>query len=125
MILSLANVIGVMQRAAGRIAAIPVEYRRGSDAIQIQAKKLLATVDVDTGDGTSITAQRVDWIVPADDLVFEGEITDPAAEDLIVELQGSKERTYEVMPVGTESHCEPADPYGNEWRIHSKLIETE
>ena len=125
MSLGLANLIGVMHRAATQIAGIPVEYRRGADAIQIQAKKLLATVDVDSGDGTIITAQRVDWIGATDDLVFEGEVTEPAAGDKVVELLGSKERTYEVMPVGTESHFEPEDPYQNEWRIHSKLTQTE
>jgi len=38
---------------------------------------------------------------------------------------GSTKYTYEVMPLGTDSHFRPVGPYGDAWRIHSKLVKTE
>jgi len=106
-------------------AAVPVAYRRGQQAIQIDAQKLSVNVELDRGDGVTVEAQRMDWIVAVDDLVLGGQKTEPAEGDQIEHTIGSTKCTYEVMPLGTDSHYRPVGPYGTAWRIHSKLVKTE
>ena len=37
--------------------------------------------------------------------------------------RGGKLETYEAMRLGgNDSHFEPADPYGNQWRVHMKRV---
>ena len=102
-----------------------VTYRHDGDAIQVSAQKTSVNTEVDRGDGVVLEAQRMDWIVAADDLVFDGVKIRPAEGDQIEHYIGTTLYTYEVIPLGTESHCRPVGPYGNAWRIHSKLIESE
>ena len=106
-------------------AATPVVYRRGEDAIQIDVQKVSVNVELRRGDGVVIEAQRMDWVIAVEDLVFGGQQSKPAEGDRIEQQIGSTTHTYEVMPLGTDSHCRPIGPYGNAWRIHSKLVNTE
>ena len=106
-------------------AASAITYRRGQDAIQIDAQKLSVNMELDRGDGVVVEAQRMDWIVAVDDLVLGGQKTEPAEGDEIEHTIGSTKYIYEVMSLGTDSHFRPVGPYGNAWRIHSKLVKTE
>ena len=106
-------------------AATAVVYRRGEDAIQIDVQKLSVNVELDRGDGVVIEAQRMDWVVAVEDLVFGGRKARPLEGDRIEHWMGSTKNIYEVMPLGTDSHYRPLGPYGNAWRVHSKLVKTE
>jgi len=110
-------------RMRKRHASVLVVYRRGDEAVQVDAQKVSVRVEVDRGDGVTVEAQRMDWLVAAEDLVFGGKRVEPAEGDVVEHLVGSVKETYEVMPVGTESHCHRLGPYGTCWRIHSKRIE--
>ncbi|HID74472.1 MAG TPA: hypothetical protein EYP56_00570 [Planctomycetaceae bacterium] len=91
----------------------------------MDAQKVNVNVELDRGDGVTIQAQRMDWIVAVEDLVFGGQKTEPAEGDRIEHWVGSTKYTYEVMPLGTESHYRPVGPYGTAWRIHTRLVATE
>jgi len=106
-------------------AATAITYRRGHDAIQIDAQKLSVNMELDRGDGVVVEAQRMDWIVAVQDLVFGGQKSEPVEGDQIEHWMGSTKYTYEVMPLGTASHYRPVGPYGTAWRIYSKLVKTE
>jgi len=121
----LANASDWLARMRKRHAATPVVYRRGQDAIQIDAQKLSVNVELDRGDGITVEAQRMDWVVAVGDLVFGGRPVKPEEGDQIEHRIGSTKHTYEVMPLGTDSHCRAVGPYQNAWRVHSKLVNTE
>jgi len=104
-------------------AGTSVTYRRGSDAVEITAQKLVVDVEVDRGDGLVTISQRVDWVIQAADLVLGATPATPVEGDTIEEvLDGGARLTYEVMPYGTDLHYRPLGTSGDSWRVFSRLI---
>lgn len=117
---SAASWLSLQRQACGAVAVI---YRRGtSQALALRAKPEVVSVELMDGAGAMITAQRVDWTVEVDDLVFGGEYSTPAEGDQIEVVERDKKtRTYEAMPYGTQSHYEVLmDRAG--YKIHTKMI---
>ncbi|NQU26444.1 MAG: hypothetical protein HQ567_34595 [Candidatus Nealsonbacteria bacterium] len=106
-------------------AATPIVYRRDQQTVEIDAQKLSVAVELDRGDGVTVEAQRTDWIVAIENLILDGQPVTPLEGDRIEQQMGTKTFVYEVIPLGTDSHCRPAGPYGHDWRIHSKLVEVQ
>jgi len=102
--------------------AVAVIYLHGSRRIALKATKSEQTVDIQEGDGTTIEAQRTDWILPRAKLLWQGKLQDPVRGDLIHEIVDGRTHVYEVQPVGTESHYRAS---GASWRVFSRLIRVE
>ncbi len=105
--------------------ATPIVYRRDQQTAAFDAQKLSVGVELDRGDGVTVEAQRTDWIVAVENLILGGQPVTPLEGDRIEQQMGTKKFVYEVMPLGTDSHCRPVGPYGHDWRIHSKLVEVQ
>ena len=118
----LATAADWLSRMRQEHAASHVIYRRGAHSLEIEPQKFSVMVDQDRGDGVTVEVQRMDWIVAVEDLIFGGQRTEPAEGDQIEHWIGSTKYTYEVMPLGTDSHFRPVGPYSTAWRIHSKLV---
>ena len=99
-----------------------ITYWRGTAAIQVWAQKVNVNMEMDLGDGVIVESQRMDWVIAVEDLAFDGAVSEPEAGDRIVDLVDSEEHTYEVMPLGTDSHFRAVSPFATGWRIHSKRI---
>lgn len=99
----------------------PAVYYRGSRRVSVTVVKILVTVQRTDLGGQSIEGQRVDWIVTASELTWDGQLQTPEAGDRIEILEGVSRNTYEVQPAsGTDSHYRPRA--GGTYRVHSRLI---
>ncbi len=107
-----------------KFATRAVTYRRGMDAVVVQATIGRTLFEQDDGYGLIVRNQTRDYLIDSDDLILAGVSTLPARGDLIEEIDGLKKYTYEVMPLGSEQHWRYSDPYRQTLRIHTKLIET-
>ena len=98
-------------------------YSRGSNRVAVKVVPTGPVVDLDDGIGAVLQTRRADFIIQADSLVIDGARTTPQAGDRIeVPFAGTHRRTYEVMPVGTDSHYRPIGSYDTAWRVHTKVI---
>lgn len=102
-----------------------VTYRRGMDAVVINATIGRTLFEQDDGAGVIVRMQVRDYLIDAVDLVLAGNQTLPAKRDRIEEIDAGQKHTYEVLPLGGEQHWRYSDPYRRTLRIHTKLIETE
>ena len=100
----------------------PVEYRRGSKSIQLQATVGRTTWEVDDGHGYLERFESRDFVVRAADLAFGGERWQPRTGDRISETGSTT--TYEVMSPPREPHWRNVDPDGLSIRIHTKRIDS-
>ena len=102
-----------------------VGYHRGSDSVEVRAAIGKTTFEVDSGYAVLERIESRDYLVPAADLVLDGETTLPARGDRIKETDGAIVFVYEVMAPGSEPHFTFSDPYRKTLRIHTKFIGTE
>jgi hypothetical protein len=105
------------------VAGSSVTYRRGVNTVSLTAVKSVVRVVLDGDDGTSVEADRVDWLIAAADLVLAGSQTEPVEGDQVDETVGSSTYTYELMPLGTDACFRRMDPQGQGLRAHSKLVQ--
>ena len=97
---------------------VEVEYRRGENALTLQAtigRTIFETTD-DYGRITKIESR--DFLIRACDLVMDGQITTPTADDKIIE--GGF--VYEVMSPAGQPDWRYSDINRQTLRIHTKQI---
>lgn len=104
-----------------------VTYERpGKGSVDVPAtfgSKLLRTHD--QYGGLRVEWTDLDFIIPAVDIVIDGEqIDEPLQGDLIHVTQGTRLDTYEVRPFGFDPPWRWADSYNIQYRIHAKLMKT-
>lgn len=103
-----------------------VVYRRGTASVTLAATIGSSDGSVSLDYGARERWESRDYLVRAADLVLEDEVALPAVGDLIVETDGGKEFTYQVLQPSVE---EPAYRYTDghriRLRIHTKLVATE
>lgn len=112
-------------RAINGAAGVWVTYHRGDQAVLLRAPRSSVVVEIDRGDGVTVEAQRIDWLVPVDKLAFHGELVEPEAGDQMKELRGHKQYVHEVMALGTDTHARRIGPAETVWRIHTKVVAVE
>jgi len=107
-------------------ASQTVTYARGYDSVDVPATfgaKLLKTHD--QFGGVRMEWTDLDFIIPSAELKFGTELITPERDDLIYVSQGGQVQVYEVRPFGAEPPWRWSDPYLVNYRIHTKLIDTE
>jgi hypothetical protein len=95
-------------------------YARGSQRVGVRCIKVPVKVEQITAGGMTIEGQRIDWLIPAADLVLAGSQQTPDAGDTLEVLEGVQRNTYELQPVGTDSHYRPRED--GLVRIHTRLV---
>ncbi|HUX02736.1 MAG TPA: hypothetical protein VMY35_17375 [Phycisphaerae bacterium] len=113
-----------MTATVQRAAAVRVQYVRGPQTIPAAA--VIADVEIEvTGPfGWPVTSRATDFLVETQRLVMDGKPIEPEPGDRVRVDRKGRWDTYEVTTFGDQGHCEPADPYGVSWRIHTKLVAT-
>jgi len=96
-----------------------VVYKRGSDEVSILATVGRAADQDQELDGFVLDAERVDFILRAEDLVLDSQLTEPQEGDEIEFNNGTTTRTYEVRPDGSESVFKYCDEHGIDIRVHT------
>ena len=102
-----------------------VTYQRGEVSVDVRAMLGKTVFEINDGYGLIEKVESRDYLVPAADLVLDGETTLPARGDRIRETDRGKVFVYEVMAPGKEPHFRFSDPYRRTLRIHTKLVATE
>jgi hypothetical protein len=102
-----------------------VGYHRGKDSVDVRAAIGKSVFAVESGYAVLERIESRDYLVPAADLVLNGETTLPLRGDRIKETDGEKVFVYEVMAPGKEPHFTFSDPYRKTLRIHTKHVATE
>jgi len=115
---AVARLSATVQRAAG----LAVQYYQ--DGLLIELTAVMADVDAEVvgPDGFPVVARATDFLIPCAELLVGGEPVEPKAGDQVRVQRGGKLETYEAMRLGGDSHFEPADPYSNQWRVHTKRV---
>jgi hypothetical protein len=97
----------------------PVTYCAGALRIPTTAVQSLQTLDLSQGNGATIEAQRVDWLIPAADLAAAG-VREPEEGHAIETTEGQATNRYELRPIGADSHYRPrADGL---LRLHTRQV---
>jgi hypothetical protein len=101
-------------------ASVLVTYRRGNTSVAVRATLGTSLLRVQDGHGqTKVERVDRDFIIAKEDLILNGQPTEPEDGDKI-DL-GSV--CYEVMPIGGDPAWRYTDPYENQYRIHTKYRE--
>lgn len=98
-------------------------YSRGSDRVGVRCIKVPVKVEQMTASGMTIEGQRVDWLIPAADITIDGQQQTPDAGDRLEVLEGVQRNTYEIQPVGTDSHYRPRED--GMVRLYTRLVSEE
>lgn len=123
--MSLATAIAGAFTTLQSMGGVTVTCRRGGDTASLTAVKSVHPVELDGGDGTTVAAERTDWLIEAADYVFGGQATEPQDGDRIEQVIGSETHVYEAMPLGTEACYRRTDSHGQAFRVHTKLVEVQ
>lgn len=105
--------------------ASDIQYRRGSDTIDIRATLGHSEHESINSHGVVDLIRSRDFIIDRADLTFGGVHVEPQRGDLIVlEIDGTS-ATFEVFsPDGSESAFFTAtNKYETVWRVHTKRVE--
>jgi hypothetical protein len=95
-------------------------YARGSQRVGVRCIKVPVKVEQMTAAGMTIEGQRVDWLIPSSEIVLGGSQQTPDAGDRLEVLEGVQRNTYELQPVGTDSHYRPRED--GLVRVHTRLV---
>lgn len=101
-----------------------VTYRRGADAVAVTATIGRTEFEVDDEFGVLRKFESRDFLIPAAELVLNGQTVLPERGDEIDETQESVAYTYEVMPPGKAPAFRYSDPYRRTLRIHTKQTDS-
>ena len=104
---------------------VPVEYKRGSDAVEVSASIGRTVFMVDNGHGILEETESRDFLLRTQDLVLGSSTTLPKRGDKILEAREGTVFTYEVMTPGKEPHYRYSDPHRRTLRIHTKQVAVE
>lgn len=97
-----------------------VTYRRGGASVSLAATKAPVRRQTDPTFGLLIP-DECDWIIKASLLVLNSATVEPREiTDTIEEANGKR---WQVMPSEGEAAYRQSDPFGNAWRIHTKLVD--
>lgn len=101
--------------------------REGVGSVTLQATPSSKLLKLSDGEGGFVYERTdMDWIIPAADLVLNGEPTEPRRGDRITFEVGAygEEQLFEVMPFGggEEPPWRWSDPYQTIARVHTKRI---
>lgn len=98
-----------------------VTYRRGGLSVSLAATKAPVRRATDPTFGLLLPTE-CDWIIQASLIVLGGATVEPKEiTDTIEEANGT---IWQVMPNDSEAAYRQSDPFGNAWRIHTKLIDS-
>ena len=101
---------------------IVVVYDRDGDQVSIDATVGETIFEIDNGFGVLERWEARDFLVFAKDIgLTPGEVL-PRRGDRILETQGSKTFTYEVMSPSGQPLFRNSDPFRKTLRIHTKLV---
>jgi len=122
----------MLQRGLARLTQIlkdrvsqPVTYIRGPLAITVSATFGQKLLKLDNGAGTNyLEWTDMDFLIPTEDLVIQGESIIPERGDLIEIPFTTKTERFEVAPYGNDSCWRYSDPNQTIVRIHTKHVET-
>lgn len=105
-------------------ASRQVVYRRGTIQTSVQATvgRTLLRLSDSYGQVRMVWTDR-DFLIPAADLILDGNPTLPRRGDEIVETVGSETHVYVVLAPGDEPEWRWSDPYKTVLRIHTKQKE--
>lgn len=116
-----AEAAAMIDDALGTNAVQAVTYWRCSKSVDVNAGVGHTPFDVfDSNTGIATHWQSQDWFIRPADLVIDGETITPDIGD---EIEYSGRRYNVVAPAGEPHYRESDPPYGNVFRIHTKLIE--
>jgi hypothetical protein len=109
--------LGTQLLGAGATSGV---YSRGSQQVEVRCVKVPVKVEQMDASGMTIEGQRVDWLIPSNEIVLGGARQTPDAGDRLEVLEGSLRNTYELQPVGTDSHYRPRQD--GLVRVHTRLV---
>lgn len=78
------------------------------------------TVFVNDGEGVAVEEKTRDFIIDVVDYKFNGEVTEPAPGDAIVDYSSGEPIYYRVLPEAGGSEKRWSDDYGIAWRVSTK-----
>jgi hypothetical protein len=102
-----------------------VVYQRGVSSVEVPATIGRTVFEVDDGFGTLVRIESRDYLILAEHLVLDDQVTLPQCGDRIRETEGSQTHVYEVMAPGKEPPWRYSDPFRKTLRVHTKQIDTE
>ena len=102
-----------------------VTYCRGETSVEVQATIGKWTFEIDDGTGILEKIESRDFLILAEELIVNGQLTVPQRGDRIRETSGDKVYVYEVLAPGREDCWRFSDPYRKTLRIHSKQVDVE
>ena len=114
-----------LQQQRTRHMSRPVLYERGTSSVELPATVGRTLFETDDGTGVLERFEARDFLVLAEDLMLDGQLTLPEPGDRVRETVGSQIFVYEVMAPGNEPVWRYSDPYRKTLRIHTKQIDTE
>lgn len=107
-------------------ASRPVIYRRGADAVTVDAIVGRTLLKLDDGyGGVRMEWTDRDFLIAADDLVLGGQGVLPQRGDQIVEAHNGQVVVYEVLAPGREPEWRWSDPHRKMLRVHTKRVGVE
>jgi hypothetical protein len=107
-------------------ASRSVVYRRGAEAVAVQATIGRTLLKLDDGyGGVRMEWTDRDFLIQSADLVLGGNAVLPERGDVIRETQGGKTFVYEVMAPGKEPAWRWSDVFRKVLRVHAKQVGVE
>jgi len=103
----------------------PVSYHRDDQSVQVLASIGRTVFKTVSEFGVVERIVSRDFLIQADELVIDGQVTLPIRGDFIKETVGAELHVYEVMAPAKEPEWRYSDPYRKTLRIHTKFVETE
>jgi hypothetical protein len=106
-------------------AGVLVVVEQEGERKQLTAIKRSETVEVLGDMGVMVEVERFDWTIRQADYIFKGRLARPQRRATIEQEIGGETHVFEMMPVGTDSHCRPTDAQNVGWRIFTQQIKPE
>lgn len=103
-------------------AGVGATYDKDGDKLDLVVVPADVDAEIIGDNGFPVRIRAVDFLIACDKLVFKGVLVEPEAGDRIDVRRSLRMETYEITRLGGRACCEPADPYGNAWRVHTLRI---
>jgi hypothetical protein len=103
-----------------------VIYCRGNEELPVQATVGRTRLQInDAYGGVRMEWTDRDFLIAAEDLVFDGQAVLPQRGDRIRETRDARVLVYEVTAPAGEPEWRWSDPFGKLLRIHTKQVDVE
>lgn len=125
---AVARAIAAAARAHQRVGGVEVRYVRpvpGQASLEVTLRAVPGQTTYETLDAagtTIIAAQSRDYLIVAADLVLDGEPTQPARGDRIIETEEDGDHTYELLELPSSNCWRWSDEQHVRYRVHTKQI---